>query len=82
MKESLIHFECKYRDHLSYGESAGAGQIITGEVVKIHVDEKILDSGRIVTSEFQPVGRGAGNDWILTDHVMQLERLMGVQIQK
>ena len=82
MKESLIHFECKYRDHLSYGEGAGAGQIITGEVVKVHVDEKILDNGRIITQEFKPVGRGAGNDWILTDHVMQLERLMGAQIQK
>lgn len=82
MKESLIHFECKYLDHLGYGDGPGAGQIITGEVVKVHVDENILDSGRILTDKFKPVGRGAGNDWILTDHLIQLERLMGAQIQK
>jgi len=82
IKESLIHFECIYRDHLSYGDQPGCGQIITGEVVKVHVDESILDNGRIITEKFAPVGRGAGNDWILCDHLIQKERLMGAQIQK
>jgi flavin reductase (DIM6/NTAB) family NADH-FMN oxidoreductase RutF len=82
IKESLIHFECIYRDHLSYGNDPGCGQIITGEVVKVHVNESIYDQGRIETQKFKPVGRGAGNDWILTDHTLQLDRLMGAQIQK
>lgn len=82
IKESKIHFECIYRDHLSYGNEPGCGQIITGEVVKVHISSKILDSGRILTQSFKPVGRGAGNDWILCDHVVQKERLMGAQIQK
>lgn len=82
VKESLIHFECVYRDHLSYGDQPGCGQIITGEVVKVHVDESILDNGRIVTEKFAPVGRGAGNDWILCNNTIQLDRLMQAQIQK
>lgn len=82
IKESLIHFECKFRDRLSYGDEPGCGQIITGEVVKIHVDESLLDSGRIVTDIYRPVGRGAGNDWILCDHRIERERLMKAQIQK
>ena len=82
VKESLVHFECTYRDHLSYGDQPGCGQIITGEVVKVHIDESIYDSGRIITEKFAPVGRGAGNDWILCDHLIQKERLMGAQIQK
>ena len=82
IKESLIHFECIYRDHLSYGEEPGCGQIITGEVIKVHVDESVYDAGRIITEKFAPVGRGAGNDWILCDHLIQKERLMGAQIQK
>lgn len=82
IKESLIHFECIYRDHLSYGDQPGQGQIITGEVVKVHIADELLDSGRIDTDKFAPVGRGAGNDWILCDHRIQRERLMGAQIQK
>jgi flavin reductase (DIM6/NTAB) family NADH-FMN oxidoreductase RutF len=82
IKESPIHFECKFRDRLNYGEEPGCGQIITGEVLKVHVAENLLDSGRILTSEYRPVGRGAGNDWIKCTDLIQLERLMQAQIQK
>lgn len=82
IKESLIHFECLYRDSLSYGDAPGCGQIITGEVVKAHVAKELLDQGRIDTDKFAPVGRGAGNDWILCDSRIQLDRLMQAQIQK
>ena len=74
MKESPIHFECVYRDHLSYGDQPGCGQIITGEVVKVHVDDRVYEEGRINTDLFNPVGRGAGNDWILCDHRVSKER--------
>jgi flavin reductase (DIM6/NTAB) family NADH-FMN oxidoreductase RutF len=82
VKESLIHFECIYRDSLSYGDEPGCGQIITGEVVKVHIADELLDSGRIDTDKFAPVGRGAGNDWILCNNRIQIERLMKAQIQK
>ena len=82
IKESLIHFECIYRDSLSYGDEPGCGQIITGEVVKVHVADSLLEDGRIDTDKFAPVGRGAGNDWILCDSRIQVERLMKAQIQK
>jgi len=80
--ESPIHFECVFRDRLNYGDDPGCGQIITGEVVKVHVNEEIFENGRIITDLFKPVGRGAGNDWILCDSRVQRERLMGAQIQK
>lgn len=80
--ESLIHFECIYRDHLSYGDQPGCGQIITGEVVKVHINESILVDGKINTKLFKPVARGAGNDWFKTTDVFELERLMNAQIQK
>jgi flavin reductase (DIM6/NTAB) family NADH-FMN oxidoreductase RutF len=82
IKESLIHFECIFRDSLSYGDTAGAGQIITGEVVRVHIAEEILENGRIVTQKLHPVGRGAGNDYIKCTDVFTLERLMTAQIQK
>lgn len=82
MKESPLHFECKLKDILSYGENIGSGCIITGEVVKIHIDQKILIDGKIDTDLFKAVGRGAGNDWFLTSNRFQKERLTKAQIQK
>ena len=82
IKESLVHFECKFRDSLSYGETVGSGQIITGEVIRVHIAEEILVDGKISTSKFKPVGRGAGNDWFKCSEVFTLERLMNAQIQK
>jgi flavin reductase (DIM6/NTAB) family NADH-FMN oxidoreductase RutF len=82
IKESLIHFECKFRDQLNYGDMPGAGQLITGEVVRIHVAEEIMENGKIITQKFKPVGRGAGNDWFRCDSTFALERLMLAQIQK
>jgi flavin reductase (DIM6/NTAB) family NADH-FMN oxidoreductase RutF len=82
LKESPLHFECVLRDILNYGDDPGAGRLITGEVIKIHVDEKVLVEGKIDTDQFQAVGRGAGNDWFKTHDRFQLERLMRTQIQK
>lgn len=80
--ESSIHFECIYRDHLSYGDKAGAGSIITGEVVKVHISEDILEGSHIVTQKLNPIGRGAGNDYFRCHDTFELARLMKVQIQK
>lgn len=80
--ESPIHFECKLRDILSYGEAVGSGRFITGEVLKVHIDENLLEDGRINTDLFLPIGRGAGNDWIKCRDRIQFERKMQAQIQK
>ena len=54
----------------------------SGEVVKIHVREKVYEQGRILTDIAKPVGRGAGNDWFKTDNPFEMPRLMNSQIQK
>ena len=82
IKECLIHFECIFRDHISYGDSPGNGMIITGEVVKVHIAEKIMEGTRIITQKLHPVGRGVGNDYFRCSDVFELERLQKSQIQK
>ena len=74
--ESLVHFECLYRDRLSYGEHTGSGQIITGEVVRVHIDESVYREGRIMTEKLCPVGRGAGSDWVRCSDLFPMQRLM------
>lgn len=73
-KESPVHFECLFRDRLHYGDSPGQGQIITGEVVKVHVDKDIYREGRIETDILRPMGRGAGADWIRCRDRLELGR--------
>lgn len=82
LKESPIHFECRLKDIVSYGDWPGAGTLITGEVIKVHVDESIYENGRIITEKWQPMGRGAGNDWFKTDSIIEKTRLTKAQIQK
>ncbi len=82
IKESLIHFECIFRDHLSYGDKPGAGMIITGEVVKVHIAEEVMEGNHIITKKLKPVGRGVGNDYFRCEDTFELARLMKAQIQK
>ena len=82
LKESPVQFECVFRDMLCYGKEPGAGSLITGEVKLVHIDEKIMKDGKILTELFKAVGRGAGNDWFKTDSRFEVERLTKAQIQK
>ena len=72
--ESPIHFECFFRDRLYYGGLSGGGQIITGEVVKVHIKESLYKKGRIDTDLLSPVGRGSGMDWIRCRDRIALKR--------
>jgi flavin reductase (DIM6/NTAB) family NADH-FMN oxidoreductase RutF len=82
VKESKIHFECILRDIISYGDQPGQGSLVTGEVVRVHIDQSILVDGKISTDKLDPIGRGAGNEWFGTRDKFELERLMQAQIQK
>lgn len=83
VKESPIQFECKLRDILSYGEGKqGSGFLVTGEVVKIHILDDYFQNGRINQDLYQVVGRGAGRDWIFTDHKTQINRLSKEKAKK
>ena len=80
--ESPLHYECKLRDILNYGDHPGGGRLITGEVVKIHIREDVYEEGRVLTNIAKPAGRGVGNDWFKTDAPFEMPRLMNSQIQK
>ncbi len=43
IKESPVNFECKVNNIISLGDNGGAGNLIICEVLKIHIDEGILD---------------------------------------
>ena len=60
--ESPVQFECKVIKVEALGTEGGAGNLIFSEVVKIHVDESILDAtGAIDQHKIDQVARMGGN---------------------
>jgi flavin reductase (DIM6/NTAB) family NADH-FMN oxidoreductase RutF len=63
IKESLVHLECELYQVLDFGDKPGAGSLVIGKVVHVHVDDKVFDRGRIDTTKLRPIGRMAGNSF-------------------
>lgn len=60
--ESPVQFECKVNEIISLGDKGGAGNLIICEVLKIHIDEAILDQdGAIDQYKIDLVSRMGGN---------------------
>ncbi len=61
--ESPVQFECKVREVIKLGEEGGAGNLIVAEILRMHIDENVLDSyGNIDPNRIDLVAR-MGNDW-------------------
>ena len=62
VKESPVQFECKVNEIIALGQKGGAGNLVICEVLKIHIDEKILDeNGMIDQHKIDLVSRMGGN---------------------
>ena len=44
IKESPVNFECKVNSIIPLGEEGGAGNLVVCEIIKIHIQEEIMDS--------------------------------------
>ncbi len=60
--ESPVQFECKVNDIIHLGDGGGAGNLVICEVVKIHINEDVLDeNGSIDQHKIDLVSRMGGN---------------------
>ncbi len=58
VKESYAHLECKLQQIIPLGEKGGAGHLIICEVLRIHLNEEVLDEqGRINPHKMDLMGR-------------------------
>jgi flavin reductase (DIM6/NTAB) family NADH-FMN oxidoreductase RutF len=63
VKESPVQLECIVKDVIELGTEGGAGNLVICEVVRIHINEEILDAnGRIDPEKIDLVAR-MGGDW-------------------
>lgn len=63
VKESPVNLECKVLQVLETGKEGGAGNLIICEIVKVHIDERVLgDDGQIDPHKIDLVAR-MGKDY-------------------
>jgi flavin reductase (DIM6/NTAB) family NADH-FMN oxidoreductase RutF len=81
VKESPINFECKVNQVISLGDEGGAGNLVICEVLKIHINEDILDSeNNIDPLKLNALSRLGGN-WYgkaTRDSLFQLAKPIGI----
>lgn len=75
--ESPVQLECKINQIIPLGESAGAGNLVIAEILRIHISENILDEkGGIDQQSLDLVARLGGNWYarINKDALFQLDK--------
>lgn len=62
VKESYVQMECKVREVVELGANGGAGNLVICEILRIHIDEKVLDeNGKIDPVKMDQVARMGGH---------------------
>jgi flavin reductase (DIM6/NTAB) family NADH-FMN oxidoreductase RutF len=61
--ESPIQFECKVNEVIELGHEGGAGNLIISEVVKIHINEAVLDDNGLIDQHKIDLVSRMGGDW-------------------
>jgi len=63
VKESPVQMECKVLEVKELGEGGGAGNLIICEVVKIHINEEILDEDQMIDQHKIDLVSRMGGNW-------------------
>jgi flavin reductase (DIM6/NTAB) family NADH-FMN oxidoreductase RutF len=63
VKESPVNFECKVNDIISLGEEGGAGSLVICEVLKMHINEDVLDNNNAIDPFKLNVVSRLGSNW-------------------
>jgi len=73
--KSPIHFECKLTQIVEIGNNPGGGSVVIGEIVHLHVDERVLFGGdKIDLAALKPIGRLAGSAYVRMTDLFEMER--------
>jgi flavin reductase (DIM6/NTAB) family NADH-FMN oxidoreductase RutF len=72
--ESPAQMECKLLQIVFTGQSNGSGVVVIGEIVRFHFHPELESNFRIDPAKLDAVGRMAGNTWVSTHELFELER--------
>ena len=63
VKESPVQFECKVVEVKELGKDGGAGNLVICEVLKMHIDEAILDDNKMIDQQKIDLVARMGGNW-------------------
>ena len=72
--QSPVNFECKLTQNILVSDRPNGSNLILGEAVCIHVDEKILEGNRIDPDRLRAIGRMGGISYVRTGDRFELLR--------
>ncbi len=64
--ESHVQMECKLYLTLEISELPGGGNLVIGEVIRLHVDDACVDDFKIDPDKLRAIGRMGGNSYVRT----------------
>jgi flavin reductase (DIM6/NTAB) family NADH-FMN oxidoreductase RutF len=70
--ESPVNLECVVERELTIGNRPN--YVVFGQVVAVHVAERVMRDGRVEVSEIRPVGRLAGSGYVYSREFFTMER--------
>ncbi|TXG36852.1 flavin reductase family protein [Seonamhaeicola maritimus] len=60
--ESPVQFECKVNDVIALGDKGGAGNLVVCEVIKLHIDDEVLNNEKAIDqTKLDLVARAGGS---------------------
>jgi flavin reductase (DIM6/NTAB) family NADH-FMN oxidoreductase RutF len=73
--ESPVNMECELVEIRSYGDGPGAGNLVVGRIVLLHLDPGLLDAqGHVLPERLRAVGRMGGELWVDTHGTFPMPR--------
>jgi flavin reductase (DIM6/NTAB) family NADH-FMN oxidoreductase RutF len=72
--ESPVNLECRLHQIVYLGDGPGAGSLIIGRVLLMHIDDALLVNGRVASERLQTVGRMGGSRYARTDSTFDMPR--------
>ena len=71
--ESPVQFECKVNDVIALGDQGGAGNLVICEVVKIHINEAVLDKDGLIDQHKIDLVARMGANWYSRSNIGMFE---------
>ena len=73
--DSLVNFECKLQQIISFGSEPRAGNLVLGRVCNIHIHSDIVRNGEVDSMSLDAIGRLGGNMYSTIRDCFEMERL-------
>ena len=77
VKEAPVAFECKYLKTVDIHDVDGVKatyEIVMGQVVRIHIDDSVIEDGMVDILKYKPIARLGYRDYTVVDSVFQMTR--------